>query len=448
MNILLTTHQFFPEFTAGTETLTYSVASELIRRGHSVLVFAAHPDRKNLEDDDRFEYYQFNGINVCRFRHSYVPMGGQSSLAEIEYNNRLVAAFFRKILKSFQPDIIHFFHLNRLGIGLIEQAVEARVPRFMTVTDFWLACPMIQLMLPNGRLCSGPENLGGNCVKHLAQNVHRGAIKKIIGWTPVSIFNFLIYLTRKNILPNYSQKADVIALSRRMSASIASLNHMNRLIVPTDYMREFFIKAGVLSELVVKVEYGTDVKFKAAQSYRKTVSDPLTLGFIGTLSYHKGCHILLHAMNELRNKNIVLKIYGSTDEDVSYFNSLRSISSGNPSIEFCGTFPNSKIHDVISDVDVLIVPSIWYENSPLVLHSAQRCGCPVICSDLPGLSSIIGHNDNGLLFKPGDSGDLARQILRFVEDDSLISQLGANARPQKTIQVYVDELVSMWNHKD
>ena len=85
MRILLTTHQFFPQFAAGTEILTYSVARELIKRGHVVRVLAGYPSSANLADEDRFDEYDFEGIHVYRFHHAYTPMGGQASLIEVGY---------------------------------------------------------------------------------------------------------------------------------------------------------------------------------------------------------------------------------------------------------------------------------------------------------------------------------------------------------------------------
>ena len=168
MKILLTVHQFFPEFTAGTEVLTLSVARELLRRGHEVHVYAGYPTDKELLDNERFDEYEFEGIHVYRFHHAYVPMDGQASLIEVGYDNRLAAIRFEKILQSFKPDVVHFFHLNRLGTRLIEKANLAGIPAFMTLTDFWPICPTGQLLLPDGKLCKGPNHYAGNCVKQVS----------------------------------------------------------------------------------------------------------------------------------------------------------------------------------------------------------------------------------------------------------------------------------------
>ena len=136
MKVLLAVHQFFPDFSAGTEVLTLSVARELRARGHTVRILTGFPGAAGLADDQRFDEYRFDGFHVHRFHHAYASMGGQRSLIEIGYDNHLAAAYFGRVLSDFVPDLVHFFHLNRLGTGLITVARRAGVPAFLTPTDF------------------------------------------------------------------------------------------------------------------------------------------------------------------------------------------------------------------------------------------------------------------------------------------------------------------------
>ena len=66
--------------------------------------------------------------------------------------------------------------------------------------------------------------------------------------------------------------------------------------------------------------------------------------------------------------------------------------------------------DELSRIDVLVVPSIWYENAPLVVYSALAAGVPVVATDLGGLSETIVHGRNGLLFEPGNPAALAAEL--------------------------------------
>ena len=136
--------------------LTYGVATELLRRGHEVYVFAGYPAREILPDEARFDQYALEGIQVFRFHHSRVPMAEQTVVNELEYNNLLASRYLAQLLRRISPDIVHFFHLSRLGSGLIDAAIQAGLPSFYTPTDFWAVCPTYQMMLKDVTICHGP----------------------------------------------------------------------------------------------------------------------------------------------------------------------------------------------------------------------------------------------------------------------------------------------------
>jgi glycosyltransferase involved in cell wall biosynthesis len=113
-------------------------------------------------------------------------------------------------------------------------------------------------------------------------------------------------------------------------------------------------------------------------------------------------------------------------------------------ISCLGTFPNREIGKVLSELDVLVIPSLWYENSPLVVHSAQAAKVPVIASDIGGLSEAITHEINGLLFERGNARALAVQIRRLAEDRVLLKHLSAQARQPKSMADYVDKIEDLY----
>lgn len=444
MKVLLTVHQFFPEFTAGTEVLTLSVARELLRRGHEVHVYTGYPADEGLLEDERFDEYEYEGIHVRRFHHAYVPMAGQSSLIEVGYDNSLAAIHFEKILQDFEPDVVHFFHLNRLATRLIEKTNLAGIPAFITLTDFWLVCPTGQLLLPDGKLCNGPNHYAGNCVKHLAESTERGMLGIAARWMPVVLINFLTRLTLSGFLPAYPKQAEVKAIGVRLRINISRLNQLRMIFVSTRMMRDVLIMNGVDPGLIVESAFGVDAQESNSSPLPRIPRQPYRIGFIGTLAHHKGCHVLIEAFKTLPRKCAVLRIYGNPDDFRDYSNELKSLAAGHDGIEFCGTFPNSRISQVLADLDVLVVPSLWHENTPLVLYSSQAARCPVIASDLRGISEVISNEENGLLFEPGNVAALRRQLLRLIDEPSLASRLSAKAKPPKGISVYVDELLNNW----
>ena len=94
-------------------------------------------------------------------------------------------------------------------------------------------------------------------------------------------------------------------------------------------------------------------------------------------------------------------------------------------IEFEGEYINHNLaNDVFSNVDCIVVPSIWGENSPLVIHEAQACNVPVITADFGGMKEYVQHNINGLLFEHRNTKALAEQLKFAVLNPEKMKQLG------------------------
>lgn len=445
MHILLTVHQFFPEYKAGTEVLTLSVAQELTRLGHQVRIFAGYPETVSMDDEKRFDEYDYEGIHVYRFHHDYIPMAGQVSKVELGYNNQLALRFFSRVFADFSPDLVHYFHLNRLGIGLIDYLARTNVPQFFTPTDFWMICATAQLMLGEGRFCNGPDSHAGNCIKHFAKNSQNHLFKVVADILPNRVVNQFARITKANQRLHYPMCEEVRALSSRLDATVGALNRLQGIVSPNRFMTDLFIRYGVEPQLIHECDFG--ITLHDSNSVRtcpksKDDSSPLEIGFIGTLAPHKGCHILVKAFNQLPENTAVLKIYGSAQDFPDYYDALLSLADGNESIFFCGTFPNASINTIMHELDVLVVPSVWYENTPLVIYSAQAAQCPVIGSDLPGIASVIKHKYNGLLFEAGNVDALIEQILMLKEQG--VESLSKNAILPKTIHEYVNTLDKIW----
>jgi len=445
MKILLTVHQFPPKYISGTEVLTHSVAKELMARGHEVRVLTGAPGNEPLRDVERFDEYEVDGIKVYRFTHAFVPMGDQNVIMEMEYSNSLVARYLQALLNAYQPDLLHIFHMSRLGAAMIDVAAGMKIPTFFTPTDFWSTCPTSLLMLDDGSPCKGPAGLGGNCVRHVAMRARWSWIAKAARIAPDFAANGVISLARKGWLPKAMPfRNEISALSRRNDYVISRLNSLNGIISPTSLMTEALTRNGVNPDLIRQYMYGINIDNYGDSVRSREQGQILRLGFIGSLLSHKGCHVLINAVRQLGSKDVHLKIYGNPKDAPAYYDELQSLASGEPSIEFCGTFPNGQIAEVLSGIDVLVVPSVWFENAPLVIHSALAARCPVLASDFPGMSEVVRDGENGLLFEPGSPASLAAALLRLLDEPTLLSALSKNCRRPKSIAEYVDEILGIY----
>lgn len=444
MKVLLTVHQFFPEFSAGTEVLTLSVARVLKSLGHEVRVFTGYPVSENLTDEERFDQYLYDGILIDRFLHAYVPMGDQVSKIEIGYDNHLAADFFQQLLEEFKPDLVHFFHLNRLGTGLIERAVACGTPAYYTPTDFWSICPTGQLLRCGGRACEGPSQDAGNCAVHFAANMLPDRIGKRLTALPDRVGDMMVRLIRSSWIPAVSLVNEVRALDQRLDRNVRRLNLLQGIVAPNRMIEALFLRNGVRPGIVTRSSYGINLQQPVVLRDRTLRQRPLVLGFIGTLAPHKGCHVLLEALQGVSSREVLVKIYGKQTEFPEYVAQLHQLTEGNEGVTFCGTFANEDIFNVLGDLDALVVPSVWNENTPLVVYSAQAAGCPVIASDVPGIAEAVTRGVDGLLFEPGSAAALKSTLERLLVQEGLLADLASNSTSPKSVSVYVDELLQIW----
>jgi glycosyltransferase involved in cell wall biosynthesis len=258
---------------------------------------------------------------------------------------------------------------------------------------------------------------------------------KIIKFIPDWMIRILLHYINRGL--NFENKYSplVRALVNRKMYLRERMNRVDKVIVPTQVMLSNLLNNGLDRSRVVTLPFGLNLDY-LADAKRPEPGNVLRLGYIGTIYEHKGVHILLEAIRKLRGSPVDLKIYGNLHDFPDYVNDLRKIAQDDPRVKFCGTFPNNQIASIFSELDILVVPSLWHENAPLVVYSAQAAGCPVIASDMEGMSEIIEHMKNGLLFKPASIPDLMSTIQLLLDDKSLLHKLSSNAKQPLSMQEY------------
>lgn len=436
MRILLTVHQFLPEYFAGTEVLTFETAKQLQRLGHEVRIFTGFPASNPMADQERFDSYVYEGLHVERFHHAPVPLGVQTIPLELEYRNLFFAEYFRAFLMRTKPDIVHFFHLAKLSASAVEVCWSLNIPMVLTPTDFWFVCPTCLLWLPDNSMCSGPKLGGANCLRHLAELYHPVLVETMVRNRPNWLIALSMLAIRHRIFQNQGVAPHVRAISERHLYTRRQIKRINRVLVPTRLMGRVLSRYGLKKETIRYAPYGMNLE-NLQRMPKQDAGNLLRIGYIGTLWEHKGLHVLIKAITSMDSSiQVELKIYGDQTQYPDYVEKVKELAGTDTRIHFCGTFPNREIASIFSALDLLVVPSVWYENTPLVIYTAQALGCPVIASDLEGMTEAIHHEDNGLVFQPGNSGELARAIVRCYEDRDLLQQMSSRARKPTSKQEY------------
>lgn len=457
--VLLTVHKFFPEHKAGTEVLTLKVAQELQRRGYQVQVLTAAPPDTDARHavGDAWQDYEFQGVKVHSLGES---LRLQGYTFEHEFSHPAIGLHVEELIKNFRPDLMHVFHVQNLSASILDAAARQRVPSVFSATDFWFVCPIVQLKRPDGSVCRGPGPGGRNCLScytpHLippktelleAVRTRLPLAAKVLDATgPLKAIT-------ADLLHDAYRRAKWPAAStatlRRPAVLKDAANGFKSIMVPTQLMKDIFVENGINEELIRLVPFGIDTE--PLEIYRdKQPGNTLRIGFIGTLFEHKGPDLLIDAFNLLPiDAEAVLKIYGNTEQFPAYGDKLIKLAaSGKNSakIEFCGSFANEKLGEVLQQLDVLVVPSRWYENTPLVIQSALATATPLVATNLGGMAEVIHHEVNGLLFELNNVNSLSEQLHRLLTDRALLSRLRDNIKPERTVAQMVDDIEAVYNN--
>ncbi|HET6374676.1 MAG TPA: glycosyltransferase, partial [Methylocella sp.] len=150
------------------------------------------------------------------------------------------------------------------------------------------------------------------------------------------------------------------------------------------------------------------------------------LGFIGQFAPHKGAHLLIEALRAAGRSNLSLRLWGPQDQDPAYFAQLQR-QSGGLKIEFPGTLKRAELAAAFATLDYLVIPSTWYENSPLILLQALATHTPVIVSDVLGMTEFVQHGVNGFHFARGNAESLKDILQRVAGDPELASVMSGAA---------------------
>jgi len=389
MKILFVTHQFFPLHHTGTERVTLDIAKQLQRMGNFVTVLTYEPssilkNEKNskflysgtgiedpefekLNDDIKRKFYTFESVPVISFRHIKHVLGFEIFDTKIE-------PFLHEIIKNF--DIVHFTHPMRFCSAL-KICKELRVPTILTLTDVWLLCPRA-LITSDMQICDGPDE-GKKCMSlcHYDENI----------------------LSRYYDAKYFFDNVDMVFSGSKFARNSYLENGWNRQINLNTF----------------SVDY----------SYVKKVDDPkeLVFVFMGTFAWHKGLHVLIDAFQKVKNDKIRLKIFGRAETNNPYTDTITSAAKNDNRIEFSGLFDYDDISTIMNDVSVLVIPSNYKENFPLVMQLALAFKKPVIATNTGGHPEVIQNGVNGFLFEPGNVDELSKIIQKLSDDKQLVSKI-------------------------
>ena len=401
MNILQVIHGYPMRYNAGSEVYTQTLCQGLAG-SHEVHVFTREEDpfapdfRLREERDPDDPRIVLHVVNNPRNRDRYREPGIDRRFAEA--------------LDRVRPDIVHVGHLNHLSTSLPLEAAKRSVPVVYTLHDYWPMCPRGQFMQT---FPLDPEDPWAACGGQEHRKCAERCYARYFGGAPEEREADAVYWTGW--------------VGRRMDHVRKMTELVDCFIAPARYLLDRYRDGfGLPAGKLVHLDYGFDLTRLGGRRARPE-GGPFVFGYIGTHTPAKGIQHLVRAFGDVEGA-ARLCIWGRPrGQDTEALKALtHALPAGKADrVEWLPEYRNADIvRDVFDRVDAIVVPSIWVENSPLVIHEAQQARVPVIAADAGGMAEHVRHGVNGLTFEHRSWRSLAERMQQFVDDPTLARRLG------------------------
>jgi len=408
MNLLIVVPHFPPSHVGGVENIAQYYAEWMHRAGHRVDVVCV----EQLADGDSVTAVRSSDAGYMVHR---LTLGVGSSNFRLLHAHDALRAWFEALIHERSTDVLHVHSGYLTGAPALAAAQHLSVPTVLTLHDYWFICPRLTLLQPDGSSCSGPE--AAKCTWCLQSEQRRYLwADRVTAGTAGRVGRALVNasLVSRSAVEQVQQRNDHLR-SILMATDI--------VLSPSQFLRSLMLDAGFPAERI-RVQV-TGIAPQPQWVRRRATNDAFNIGYAGRIVEPKGVHVLIDAVRALPFDNWTLAIHGPTTVDARYVSRLQAMAAGDSRIQFKGAFPGDQQARVFAELDVLVVPSVWYENRPLTILEAQSAGLPVVASRLGGMAELIDHGRTGLLFNPGDTQDLATQLTALRQDPHLADHLAS-----------------------
>ncbi len=456
LKIIIAVHHFPPSYKGGAEWRAHRTATWLQKQGHTVKVICVESISDSGTTDLRWIDEEFDSLPVRRL---FLNLSNAPDQAQWEYDNPWIGAHLSQYLAEEKPDIFHLISGYLMSAAAIKAAKSLAIPVALTLTDFWFLCPRHTLQRTSGQICAKNRSL--DCVRCSLEEKRRF---RLPAQKATALTDALWH--RAQALPVISER--VAKMDSRVEALRAALSEVEVAICPSNFLKQTYLDRGFKARRMQFLRQG--LAHVPPLPLKKSPSSQLRVGYIGQVAPHKGVHILIEAflklvLNLSKRSNYALdkavgpaqsaiptlKLYGDTTQFPNFYRDLqdrldKSSLNGrnNKHIQFMGTFDNRQINRIYEAIDVLVVPSIWYENSPNTILEAFAHQTPVIASNLGGMAELVTDQKIGLLFAPNNANDLAQKLRTVLDNPEILPNLQKNIDPPVTLEAEMTELLQIY----
>ena len=446
MRVLHAIHDFLPRHRAGSEIYALHLCRQLADR-HDISVVCADYDPGRRHGHVTWRLY--DGLPVIEITNNWRCESFRET-----YQSPVLADRLEHVLRAVQPDVVHVHNLLNLSFELPSMARRHGAKVVATLHDYTLFCPSggQRVHVADEHVCHtidpqrcarcfresafGAQIAIGRLAADTAMRPAFGAAARLARRFPSAAGRLADGLKR---LPAMSLSAQDI--EERMSAARSTLDQIDVVVAPSASLASEFTRLGVNPAKIRTMDYGFVPLVRVGA--RTPAPARLRIGYVGTLVWHKGVHVLVDAVRQLPSSSYELRIFGDPDVFPRYVADLRRRAEGLP-VRFMGRFEERDLSGVYQQFDVLVVPSLWLENSPLVIHEAFMAGVPVVGAKIGGIPDLIEDGRTGLLYDPADAGALSAALRSLVDMPRRLEDLSVGVQMRTRVRS-IEEDADSWD---
>lgn len=312
-----------------------------------------------------------------------------------------VLAGFADFLRAMRPTIVHAHHYANLGLEFLNviRKVDPAIRIHLTLHEYMAICRN------NGQMVkTDGETL---CMRATDEDCRR-----CFPGTTLEDF----WLRRHGIQRHF--------------------DHVDGFIAPSAFLRDRYVAWGIAAERIVVIENGQDPA--AALPPRPLLEGERRnrFAFFGQVTPFKGLDVVLGGLAHLRGKerrSLVLEVNGANLELQKADYRERVATLLEPLVEegvvqWRGSYAPPQLRQRMAGIDWVVVPSIWWENSPMVIQEAFACGRPLLVSDIGGMAEKVRDEIDGLHVGRASLLDWGRAMVRAATEPGLWDRLRAGIR--------------------
>ena len=319
---------------------------------------------------------------------------------------------FTNLLLELRPDVVHFHHYINLGVEIFA---------------------LVRRVLPDAKIIVTLHEYLAICNHHgqMVTSPHRNLCYQANPQRCIECF------------PQISE-SDFFLRKRYIEHFFAFVDHF---VSPSQFLADRYIGWGMLDSRISVIE-------NLVQPPRGSVkpvgnSGPLRAGFFGQLSFLKGANVLFDAADLLakdERTDITVEIFGDyRSQPLEFQKELQErMEKVGSNVVLHGPYDGTRVDMLMQSVDVVMVPSVWWENSPLVIQEALRNGRPLICSDIGGMAEKVRDGIDGFHFHAGSAMFLATLLKRLAGDRQLLTDVIGTMRKVHTVDAILDAHLSLY----